>query len=599
MSKRAIFKYSSAELTKLVEDESSCVSVVNSIFDLELFPYHLADISGSIKDLLTDKITIYCKRLDGILLGYKNLTLLTPQGAIVADSCYIHVSVEGDFYVFRPKVESILTGVVNKISKNHINCLALKVFNISVPIPHNNNEDWIGFHVDVGQEVKLLVTKMELNARLPYIRASLISSTPMNKNNKIGINDNDDESCNKKSKKNRKKKSSEKIKLQNNSVLGENETEEFATPKERKKKKSKLADKSQEDIEVNSLADFTTPVPKKEKKSKRISDLVDQEENNNLHDSKNRANKISDKVKEFESEVDGKKKRKTDTYDKVKDVGDSVINRNNKRSSKDKQRERTTSDLESENELKKKKKKSDKVADVVDSIINKNKRSSKEKQRESLKSELEFEHEQKKKKRDFEKVTDVVDSFINKKNKCYSGLELDEDGNKMSETLNDVVESFINKQISAKETDKEKRKRKRRNSDKHADITATNESEIIEEANDCQRTKSRKSEKSKMGAIFTSPPLKSMANDEDRSKKKKRSSTPKQILWDKNEGLNLYDSDLEEILKKEKKEPVGDFDVVKITALNEGETIPKSGKRKNNSSSFEEHVAKKAKRKSK
>lgn len=193
MSKRAIFKYSSAELTKLVEDETSCVSVVNSIFDLELFPYHLADISGAIKDLLKDKITIYCKRyvvillsilfpsftdfrrLDGILLGYKNLTLLTPQGAIVADRCYIHVSVEGDFYVFRPKVESILTGVVNKISKNHINCLTHKVFNISVPIPHNDNENWIGFHVDVGQEVKLSVTKKELNARLPYIRAALIS----------------------------------------------------------------------------------------------------------------------------------------------------------------------------------------------------------------------------------------------------------------------------------------------------------------------------------------------------------------------------------------------------------------------------------------
>lgn len=52
-------------------------------------------------------------RLDGLLLAYKNPTLLSPFAGILHDTCYIHMDIEADFYIFRPKVETKLKGIFN------------------------------------------------------------------------------------------------------------------------------------------------------------------------------------------------------------------------------------------------------------------------------------------------------------------------------------------------------------------------------------------------------------------------------------------------------------------------------------------------------
>lgn len=111
--------------------------------------------------------------MDGILLGYKNVKILTPQGGLVTDSCYIHLDIEADFYIFKPEVGATLTGIVNKKSKDHVGCLVHGIFNVSVP---NKSEDdaWPGYHVEIGEEVLLQVTYINLDARLPYIRTSFI-----------------------------------------------------------------------------------------------------------------------------------------------------------------------------------------------------------------------------------------------------------------------------------------------------------------------------------------------------------------------------------------------------------------------------------------
>lgn len=49
-------------------------------------------------------------RLQGFLLAYKNPKLLTPLGDIFYDSCFIHIDIEADFYVFRPQIGHLLKG---------------------------------------------------------------------------------------------------------------------------------------------------------------------------------------------------------------------------------------------------------------------------------------------------------------------------------------------------------------------------------------------------------------------------------------------------------------------------------------------------------
>lgn len=106
--------------------------------------------------------------------------MLSNLGATVDDSCFIHHDLNVDFYFFKPEVGKKLVGVVNKTTKNHVGCLVHTMFNVSIPNPKSDSDDqeesddWKGAALQVGQEVELKVTAIELKSRLPYIKAELM-----------------------------------------------------------------------------------------------------------------------------------------------------------------------------------------------------------------------------------------------------------------------------------------------------------------------------------------------------------------------------------------------------------------------------------------
>ncbi|KAB0795697.1 hypothetical protein PPYR_09758 [Photinus pyralis] len=173
-------------LNSLVADETSSVIVQEQQYHLALHPYHLNNIKQSIKDLLSQKIARYDQKLGGILLGFENTKLLT-EGVIMNDSCFIHIDVSANFFIFKPEVGQILVGVVNKKSKDHVGCLLYNTFNVSLPKPEDQDvESWSGTYSEIGNEIKFRITFMKLQARLPYIRGQLIDEdSPKRKKNKI------------------------------------------------------------------------------------------------------------------------------------------------------------------------------------------------------------------------------------------------------------------------------------------------------------------------------------------------------------------------------------------------------------------------------
>ena len=52
-------------------------------------------------------------RLDGILAGFGQLYLKTPEGFVANEEASIHVDVVADLWLFRPKVGAVLKAVVN------------------------------------------------------------------------------------------------------------------------------------------------------------------------------------------------------------------------------------------------------------------------------------------------------------------------------------------------------------------------------------------------------------------------------------------------------------------------------------------------------
>ena len=164
--------WSDLELTGLIEDELSLVRFERFKKHLGLHPFHLTNLNAALNEILSSNLNSYDNELKGFLLAYKNPKLLTPLGEILYDTCFIHVDIEADFYIFRPEVGCSLKGTVNKKGLDHIGLLVHKAFNVSIP-KEDGDEDWPGDDLAIGQDVRFVVTCLDITSGLPYIRGAL------------------------------------------------------------------------------------------------------------------------------------------------------------------------------------------------------------------------------------------------------------------------------------------------------------------------------------------------------------------------------------------------------------------------------------------
>ncbi|XP_012267256.2 DNA-directed RNA polymerase I subunit RPA43 [Athalia rosae] len=169
-----IITWTQLELKELLEDEESHVHYERSRRHLGLHPFHLTDLNSALREILSATINSYDAKLNGIIIAYKNPKLLSRMGSILHDTCYIHIDVEVDFYVFRPNVGDSLKGIVNKKSQDHIGILVHKAFNVSILRP-DGDENWLGNSIQIGQEIRFTITYLDIKDKLPYIRGSLDS----------------------------------------------------------------------------------------------------------------------------------------------------------------------------------------------------------------------------------------------------------------------------------------------------------------------------------------------------------------------------------------------------------------------------------------
>ncbi|XP_076241231.1 RNA polymerase I subunit F [Calliopsis andreniformis] len=192
--------WSNLELTGLLEDEDSRVFYEKFKKHLGLHPFHLTNLNAALNEILSSNLNFYDPELKGFLLAYKNPKLLTPLGEIFYDTCFIHVDIEADFYIFRPEVGCSLKGVVNKKGLDHIGVLVHKAFNVSIPKPHDET-NWVGDNLEIGQEVRFVVTQLDITSKLPFIRGVLsddylrgCKTMPKKHNKKTSNNDKNENS---------------------------------------------------------------------------------------------------------------------------------------------------------------------------------------------------------------------------------------------------------------------------------------------------------------------------------------------------------------------------------------------------------------------
>ncbi|KAF6201268.1 hypothetical protein GE061_005715 [Apolygus lucorum] len=156
----------------MLERDNACVSCVSCQRSIDITPMHLGDLKTSIRNLLDEKVTKYDVELQGVVLAHKNVKIVA-ESVVLSDSRSFPLEYVADIYVFKPKIGSKLTGVVNKIPMNreYVSVLVHRIFNVVVYAAHKQPKP----AVNMGSSINVTVTYIDFTGRLPFIKAEISS----------------------------------------------------------------------------------------------------------------------------------------------------------------------------------------------------------------------------------------------------------------------------------------------------------------------------------------------------------------------------------------------------------------------------------------
>eukprot|EP01103_Thecamoeba_quadrilineata_P012342 TRINITY_DN3161_c0_g1_i1.p1 TRINITY_DN3161_c0_g1~~TRINITY_DN3161_c0_g1_i1.p1 ORF type:complete len:240 (+),score=46.99 TRINITY_DN3161_c0_g1_i1:18-737(+) len=99
---------------------------------IPLLPHHIGDLTQGIYSFLDNFIMKFMNGLDGILLAYRDVVPMEPNGRIYDDAPHIHIRVQFKALSFSPVIGSNLVGRVTQMGMDHLGLLVLGVFNASI-----------------------------------------------------------------------------------------------------------------------------------------------------------------------------------------------------------------------------------------------------------------------------------------------------------------------------------------------------------------------------------------------------------------------------------------------------------------------------------
>lgn len=166
-------KFSTKELQQYAANPESCVLCVNTDQHLSMGPYGMANFKNALHELLIrTKVGIYDANLNGIVLGIKNIKVLGNTAALRADDPTLHLVINADFYVLRPRAGAVLHGVVRHISKHQISAIIYRVFNTTIRFTNKKQASRDGIAME--QEIKFRIKDFNIANVMPYIEGELL-----------------------------------------------------------------------------------------------------------------------------------------------------------------------------------------------------------------------------------------------------------------------------------------------------------------------------------------------------------------------------------------------------------------------------------------
>jgi DNA-directed RNA polymerase I subunit RPA43 len=121
-----------AVLERLVGEPNSCVTRVTAETHLALPPSCLADLAAGVAQHFAGHTNRYYPPLRGILLGLRRPILTARTAHLINDQPHVHLDVRAEFFMFKPGRGTLLAGVVNRRSADHLGCLVHGTFNVAL-----------------------------------------------------------------------------------------------------------------------------------------------------------------------------------------------------------------------------------------------------------------------------------------------------------------------------------------------------------------------------------------------------------------------------------------------------------------------------------
>ena len=119
----------------------SVFSQVHAKFYLDIPVYKMNELKESTRYLISRKLFQYDDTLNGVILAFKNAAPVDRFARFYADTPSIHMQMEADFIVFKPKIGTILPAKVTFVTANSVTLSVLGTFTANVDVSELK-KDW-------------------------------------------------------------------------------------------------------------------------------------------------------------------------------------------------------------------------------------------------------------------------------------------------------------------------------------------------------------------------------------------------------------------------------------------------------------------------
>lgn len=178
--KNYYIKYKKAELELYAQDPESCVRRITRVERIKFSPNVIANFKQSIMRILSRKIGKYDIYLDGVVLDFRNTRILNTKSAVRLDTPHSVIKVECNFYVFSPRRNAIINGIVKHINRQSIetviSVVIYRVFNAKIVFKGIIKKD----NICHNQEIKMRLKSFHFDHEIPFIEGEMVQTDIQN-----------------------------------------------------------------------------------------------------------------------------------------------------------------------------------------------------------------------------------------------------------------------------------------------------------------------------------------------------------------------------------------------------------------------------------